>query len=133
MTCATVAGSRGGGGEQGGRRARYTRRIMWAVLSTAAFLVFGTTAATIFDVLTRRERDEHPDAWFADGRPEVLRTPASMHIRGWPASIAFYQWAFRTPAWARTDPRARRLLVLYRGALLAAACACVVAIATIGR
>ena len=77
---------------------------------------------SVLSRLIRRQREHHPDAWEADGRPPApWVVPWRLPPRGDPSmprspfdmmrtnNLAI-RWLFRTPAWARDDRDALRLL-----------------------
>lgn len=81
---------------------------------------------SVLSRLIRMERERHPEAWEADGRPAApWIVPWRLPPRGDPSlprspfdlmrtnNLAL-RWVFRTPAWARGDDDALRLLRAFR-------------------
>ena len=100
-----------------------------------AWLVAGAACVVGLSVLSRVvriQRERHPAAWEADGRPaapwivpwrippagdpSVPRSPFDL-MR---TNLLLMRWMLRTPPWARDDAQARRLLWLLRALQLVA-------------
>jgi hypothetical protein len=83
------------------------------LLSLVAALSSAGAALWLFDRLLRLERERYPAEWARDGAPMgFFWVPAGAHLfwGGFARAAVNFRWAFRTPAWARQDEQAKRLL-----------------------
>src|SRR5262245_6350346 len=75
-------------------------------------------AILTFDQLVLLLRSAYASEWERCGRPRALlrrRSEFPWSFSGWlAAQRCSFAWVFVTPAWARTDPNARRLLLRLR-------------------
>lgn len=94
--------------------------LLLSVFAVAAVTIL--TGLSVLSRLVRIERERHPDAWEADGRPaapwivpwripspgdpSVPRSPREL----WRTNGLALRWVVSTPEWARGDAEARRLL-----------------------